>query len=1347
MVNNKGKSIAVGRETYGKRKRKGAVGGAADVGDNSRRRQRKNPGVLQFFEDTAAVDDDDDEESDSSDDDDAGFNDEDFMQEEVAAQLKVNNEQGKSYNLPFFPKEEVIDEVEFGKLMEERYKDGSNFVSYVGDDYESKRMVDSNYHMAYHKDPIVWKVKCMVGRERHSAFCLMQKFVDLQSFGTKLQIISAFSIDHIKGFIYIEADKQADVNEACKGLSGIYTSRMAPVPQNEVSHLFSTRIKYNEVSVGTWAYVKSGKYKGDLAQVVAVNNARKRATVKLIPRIDLQALAAKFMTACCPVIFTILMFLVERSRATEWERIFLRVDENVKLSSLNGKIFLLNGMLAGILQVDRHSTVGQIIRMTCLDGGGVSLKKNATAAPRLISSSELDEFRPLIQYRRDRETGQAFEILDGMMLKDGYLYKRVSIDSLNCWGVVPSEEELLKFMPSDRNESADLEWLSQLYGEKKKKRTVPMDKGGSKGECSSGSSLGNSFELFELVCFGRKDFGLIVSMEKDDQYKILKEGPEGPAVVPVERRMLKAGPFDMKFTALDQHMKIISVNDTVRVLEGPTKDRQGIVRQIYRGIIFLYDENETENGGYFCTKSQLCEKIKISADACDGKGGGSGASGFEELVSSPKSPLSPKKPWQAKEFNVKRGDKDGMFSVGQTLRIRVGPLKGYLCRVLAIRYSEITVKLDSQQKVLTVKGEHLAEVRGKSFATSTSDDPGSDSFKPFDLLGTEGSAGGWMNGAGTSAEGDRWNAGGSSGERSPVKIQEEDSAWECKATANQNSSWGAAVADGKNEDCWNKAAVEVIGSDSGASGSWGKSVVPSGDPTSSLHASHDNWGNAKGPADPSKDASSEWGKNNDANGNQDSCKKSDPWDKGMNTVGNSNGWGAATAEKNQLDSWGKGKDMVEDGANRMEDLHGAIKVEGLHGIKKISTASRMEDLLRASKMEDLHGASRMEDLLGASRMEDLLGASRMEDLLGVSRMEDLLRASKMEDLHGVSKMEDPHGASKMESLHGASRMEDLLGASNMEDLPWGKQDGGSSWGKQDGGSSWGKQDGGSSWGKQDGESSWGKQDGGLGNQDGESSWGKQDGGSYHGKQDGGSSWGKQDDQGKSWEKPQGFDGGRGSGGRWGRGGGRGGRDQSGTGRSFGRGQSSGWEKEGPGNNWASNGDARKSWNAGSRASFDDHGTDWKSGTSQAGGNPSNRDNKSSDWSASLKTSQDKSCGWNKESAADKVNEHKDQGDGCNNRKTSDGGSATGWGQCAGLKEVNDSSRDQDSKWGKNSNWNSGSSDAGRNQDSNWGKKSNWNSGSSDAGGNQDSNWGKKSSWNSGSGDAGGNQDSTWGKKS
>ena len=67
---------------------------------------------------------------------------------------------------------------------------------------------------------------------------------------------------------------------------------------------------------------------------------------------------------------------------------------------------------------------------------------------------------------------------------------------------MPSEEELLKFKSSENNETDDLEWLTQLYGERKKKRVIRSDKGGGKGEGSSGSSGANSFDLHDLVCFG-----------------------------------------------------------------------------------------------------------------------------------------------------------------------------------------------------------------------------------------------------------------------------------------------------------------------------------------------------------------------------------------------------------------------------------------------------------------------------------------------------------------------------------------------------------------------------------------------------------------------------------------------------------------------------------------------------------------------------------------------------------------------------------------------------------------------------------------------------------------------------
>lgn len=81
------------------------------------------------------------------------------------------------------------------------------------------------------------------------------------------------------------------------------------------------------------------------------------------------------------------------------------------------------------------------------------------------------EFRPLIQNRRDRDAGEVFEILNGMMLKDGYLYKKVPINSLSC-GVIPSEDDILKFGPSKHDDFNDHEWLSQLYNEQERQLMV-----------------------------------------------------------------------------------------------------------------------------------------------------------------------------------------------------------------------------------------------------------------------------------------------------------------------------------------------------------------------------------------------------------------------------------------------------------------------------------------------------------------------------------------------------------------------------------------------------------------------------------------------------------------------------------------------------------------------------------------------------------------------------------------------------------------------------------------------------------------------------------------------------------
>lgn len=56
--------------------------------------------------------------------------------------------------------------------------------------------------------------------------------------------------------------------QACQGIPGIYVTRVALVPNNEVYHLFSVRNRTPEISEGMWARIKAGNYKGDLAQVL-----------------------------------------------------------------------------------------------------------------------------------------------------------------------------------------------------------------------------------------------------------------------------------------------------------------------------------------------------------------------------------------------------------------------------------------------------------------------------------------------------------------------------------------------------------------------------------------------------------------------------------------------------------------------------------------------------------------------------------------------------------------------------------------------------------------------------------------------------------------------------------------------------------------------------------------------------------------------------------------------------------------------------------------------------------------------------------------------------------------------
>lgn len=61
-------------------------------------------------------------------------------------------------------------------------------------------------------DPKLWIVQCRPGREREACMQLMQKFYTMAERNTPLGIKSAVCLDHLKGYFYVEAEKEAHVS-------------------------------------------------------------------------------------------------------------------------------------------------------------------------------------------------------------------------------------------------------------------------------------------------------------------------------------------------------------------------------------------------------------------------------------------------------------------------------------------------------------------------------------------------------------------------------------------------------------------------------------------------------------------------------------------------------------------------------------------------------------------------------------------------------------------------------------------------------------------------------------------------------------------------------------------------------------------------------------------------------------------------------------------------------------------------------------------------------------------------------------------------------------------------------
>ncbi|CAM8979670.1 unnamed protein product [Rhodiola kirilowii] len=679
-------------------------------GGGARRRAPKRRSGSQFFDLEAAVDSDEEEEEEDGEDD--------FIND---AGAEVPDDDGRRRHRPLLPREDDQEDIEaMERRIAARYANRSRHSEYD----EEPTEVDQQALLPSVKDPKLWIVKCAIGRERETAVCLMQKYIDK---GSELQIKSAIALDHLKNYIYVEADKESHVREACKGLRNIYAQKITLVPIREMTDVLSVESKVIDIARDTWVRMKIGKYKGDLAKVVDVDNVRQKVTVKLIPRIDLQALVNKLegkenkskKAFVPPPRF----MNVEEAR-----ELHIRVERRRDpmtgdyFESIEGMKFK-DGFLYKTVSTKSIST--QSIQPTFDE-----LEKFRT--PNENGDGDINSLTTLFANRKKGHflKGDAVVVIKGELknmkgtvekVDEDKVYIKPKMEGLPILAV--PEKELCKFFKegnhvkvvSGAHEGAtgtvvkvEGHVLIIVSDAAKEEIRVFADDVVESSEVTSGITKLGDYELRDLVLIDDRNFGVIIRVESE-AFQVLKGVPDRAEVLTVKLREIKCK-LDRKQSVKDRYNNTISVQDVVRILEGPCQGKQGPVEHVYRGILFIFDRHHLEHAGYICAKSESC--VVVGGSRANGNSNGR-VSRFQQQTSN-RIPASPARSNRGggppSHFGGRNGGGRGDDAlVGSTIKIRKGAFKGYRGRVTGVKGQEVRIELESQMRIVTVRREDISD--------------------------------------------------------------------------------------------------------------------------------------------------------------------------------------------------------------------------------------------------------------------------------------------------------------------------------------------------------------------------------------------------------------------------------------------------------------------------------------------------------------------------------------------------------------------------------------------------------------------------------------------------------------
>ncbi|KAJ7519737.1 hypothetical protein O6H91_20G054100 [Diphasiastrum complanatum] len=896
------------------RKKRSNLGDESGEGESDRppRKRRQNHRGLEYVLDEADVGGSDEED------------------EENAYYKEFSSERGKNVDNTgntekFYRPDPLSDNSEKDDDEEERqvYQHAQTS-KHLENDHES---TDSEDDVTISEgDPVLYMVKCQRGHELEAAVCLMQKYIDLKAVGKSLQILSAVALEHQKGCIYVEANNEAYVKQACRGLQMIHSFRITVVPSSERVGVLSA-VKSVHIHRDNWVRLKMGNYKGDLGKVLDVDNMKQRITVKLVPRIDLQEVRARMLekeASKC-----------RRTRSRPLQR-FISIDE-VKRMDIPVKckrdktgcgfveefagIEIQDGYHVkkfSLKSVETQDVIPTLDELQKFQKPGRAIPSETLLMRQSLTARAMRQFAKgdavvagqsgsqkvvgfVVKVEGEdvfvRPKGNDSQALSKYKVKDVNRYFTVGEHVLvisgkhqGATGMIVDIEENSVIVLSDTTRE-DIRVLRDCIAE-------------SFDVASVISKLGE-YALDDLVLLDKTTVGVIVRLASED-FQILKGNPNRVEVITLKQRDIVKRINDRQGVVQDSNMNIINITNMVRVIEGPHKGKKGRVEHIYGNVIFLRDSHYLENAGLLCVRASSCTTL-----------GGFGSTktqvdlgGRKSLDQTEKRSFhNSRSSFQGREGGWRREDD----LKGKTAIIKVGSFKGYRGRVVNTKDTSVLIYLESQMRVVKVH-QHELSVIGVQPVVGTFSACGLESGNRNSSLNEDNT---YSNTNGNNNWGNDDDGWGSSA------VQKNGEDWENNQELQQNG-WGSSAAQ-KNENDWgNNQESQQDG--------WGSSAAQKNenDWGNNQESQQDGWGSSAAQKN-----ENDWGNNQESQqdgwGSSAAQKNENDW--GNNQESQQDGWGSSTAQKNEND-WGNNQESQQDGWNNVSCIKENGSVDGGASIKK-----------------------------------------------------------------------------------------------------------------------------------------------------------------------------------------------------------------------------------------------------------------------------------------------------------------------------------------------------------------------------------------------------------------------------